>query len=192
MPIGRPLSFDPEQALVAATACFWKRGYESCSLHDLLTATRLSKSSLYQQFGSKSGLFDRCLAHYTDEMAALLEQLLAHAPSGEAFIQMMLTQVIAEKQPAKGCLIFNTASEFGQRDPAVAQRVHHGLLAFRSVFLSALQKDHDAGLIAVDADLEALADYLIAAIGGLRAMVKSGAEPASLKSTVAIILRSLA
>ncbi len=191
MPAGRPLSFDPDQALGSATAAFWARGYEASSLQDLLVATGLSKSSLYQQFGGKAQLFDRCLVHYTAQMEQVLRQLLAHAPSGQAFIQMMLTQVISEPPPAKGCLIFNTASEFGQSDAAVAGRIRHSLARFRDLFLLALEQDRSVGLLASDADTEALADYLMTAIGGLRTMVKMGADARSLKATVAIVLRSL-
>ncbi len=185
------MSFDPDRALGAATAAFWTLGYDGSSLQDLLRATGLSKSSLYQQFGSKPQLFQRCLHHYVQEMESVLEQLLAHAPSGQAFIQMMLTQVISEPQPARGCLIFNTASEFGQSNAEVGSEVREGLSRFRRVFLKALAQDQKAGVLSEQADCEALADYLITAIGGLRAMVKSGAATASLKSTVAIVMRSL-
>ncbi len=191
MSAGRPLSFNPEQALGRATDAFWAQGYEASSLQDLLEATGLSKSSLYQQFGNKQQLFDRCLEHYTGEMEQLLLQLLQCAPSGRALIQMVLTQVISETQPARGCLIFNTGSEFGQGEPQVAERVRQGLGRFRGVFLQALQQDQAAGLLGPAADVEALADYLMTCIGGLRTMVKTGADTRAMKSTVAIILQAL-
>jgi len=172
-------------------AAFWVRGYEASSLQDLLAATGLSKSSLYQQFGNKQQLFDRCLAQYTDEMEQVLGQLLEYAPSGQAFIQMVLTQVISETRPARGCLLFNTGNEFGQAEPAVANRVRQGLQRMRAVFLRALQQDQAAGQLAADADVNALADYLLTCIGGLRAQVKAGAEPTALKSTVGIMLQTL-
>lgn len=191
MNTGRPLSFNPEHALAAATRRFWTQGYENTSLQDLLDDTQLSKSSLYQQFGNKKALFNRCLNHYAAEMTEALEQLLEHSPSGKTFVQTMLIQVISEARPAKSCLIFNTASEFGQNDSEIAQQVQAAMHDFRSVFLKALQQDQCAGLLRAEADPQALADYLITAIGGLRTMVKAGASSSSLKTTVAIIMRSL-
>lgn len=185
------MSFDRDQALGRATVTFWARGYQASSLQDLLAATGLSKSSLYQQFGNKQQLFDHCLAHYSNEMEEMLQQLLQHAPSGQDFIRMMLTQIINEPRPAIGCLVFSTASEFGQSDPQVADRLKSSLARFRRVFLQALEQDKATGLLAPDADTSALADYLMTSIGGLRTMAKLGADPHSLKSTVAIVLKSL-
>lgn len=191
MRIGRPLSYDPDKALGAATAVFWAQGFEASSLQDLLVATGLSKSSLYQKFGSKQVLFEHCLEQYSDQVEKLLRQLLLHAPGGREFIQMVLTQIISEEPPAKGCLIFNTASELGQLEPEVTRRVDAGISRFRSVFHEALLQDQQAGRLTAEADTEALSEYLMTAIGGLRSMVKVGRPAASLKASVAIIMRSL-
>ena len=57
MTTGRPRQFNEEQALEAAMEQFWAVGYEATSLQDLLRVMKLSKSSLYQTFGSKHDLF---------------------------------------------------------------------------------------------------------------------------------------
>ena len=61
MTLGRPKSFDPEVAVQNALECFWSNGFEATSLQDLLQCTGLSKSSLYESFGSKQTLFELCL-----------------------------------------------------------------------------------------------------------------------------------
>jgi TetR/AcrR family transcriptional repressor of nem operon len=66
MNLGRPLEFNPATVLDAAIEVFWRKGYVATSMLDLLEAMDLSKSSLYQTFGSKQKLFERCLARYTD------------------------------------------------------------------------------------------------------------------------------
>lgn len=191
MKSGRPLGFNFRQALGGATASFWSRGYEACSLQDLLKATGLSKSSLYQQFGNKQKLFESCLDHYSEEMAALMQTLLDQSPTGMTFIRMKLDQVISEPQPARGCLLFNSAVELGQSNAQVADQLQTGLNRFRGVFRQALARDQAAGTISADADLEALTDYLLTSIGGLRAMVKLGTPKPNLRSTADIVLRTL-
>lgn len=87
MAIGRPIEFNPDEVVGAAMRAFWAKGYEATSLQDLLHATRLSKSSLYQAFGGKQLLFGRCMESYTDQMVAMLRERLANSATPLAFIR---------------------------------------------------------------------------------------------------------
>ncbi|MEO6714384.1 MAG: helix-turn-helix domain-containing protein, partial [Mycobacteriales bacterium] len=64
--MGRPREFDMATALDAAVDVFWERGYESTSVADLEIATGLSRSSLYQAFGSKRTLYQASLDRYKE------------------------------------------------------------------------------------------------------------------------------
>ena len=78
---GRPIEFDPDAALTDAMQLFWRKGYENTSLPDLLDAMQLSKSSLYQAFGSKQALFERCMTRYGDFMIGQLRVALRSSGS---------------------------------------------------------------------------------------------------------------
>ena len=62
--MGRPREFDTTEALERALDVFWANGYEATSMRDLTGAMGLSKSSLYDTFGSKHELFLSALDHY--------------------------------------------------------------------------------------------------------------------------------
>ncbi|MGN6782193.1 MAG: TetR/AcrR family transcriptional regulator [Marmoricola sp.] len=68
--MARPRSFDEATVLQLAAAAFLRSGYEGTSVEDLTAATGLHRGSLYQAFGSKRGLFVRCLAAATEAEAA--------------------------------------------------------------------------------------------------------------------------
>jgi TetR/AcrR family transcriptional regulator, transcriptional repressor for nem operon len=113
MSSGRPIQFDPDWALNAATTAFWSKGYEATSMQDLLGATHLSKSSLYQAFGGKPELFRRCLVHYEDDMVRQLHERLRTANSSLDFLRETLMQIAGEgvnTTTPRGCLIMNTAA----------------------------------------------------------------------------------
>ena len=80
------MEFDPEVALAKAMGVFWSQGYEATSTTDLMSAMGLSKSSLYQTFGSKRELFVRCLDHYSDNSSRRLREKLDDADSGKQFL----------------------------------------------------------------------------------------------------------
>ena len=192
--LGRPLEFDPEKAIDAAVEVFWRKGYESTSMTDLLEAMKLSKSSLYQTFGSKQQLFERCLSRYADRLSAEMANDLKEAKSGRSFIEDTFGGVAdTAQQPegAKGCLIANSANEFGQREPALAVPVSDGLNRFARIFTDAIVKAQAEGSISADADPRALGNYLIGTMNGLRTMIKAGADRRSAKGMVTLILKAL-
>lgn len=66
--MGRRRTFIESEAISSATAVFAERGFAGASVDNLVRATGVNRASLYGVFGSKDGLFQRCL---TEALAAL-------------------------------------------------------------------------------------------------------------------------
>ena len=194
MTLGRPKEFDTEQALDAAMHLFWRQGYEATSMQNLLDTMQLSKSSLYQTFGSKHALFQQCIQHYRKMMTTGARQNLEQAPSARAFIeQVYLSLVDKAKDPNNriGCLVMNTATELAQRDEDIARVIKQGTESFITMFYEAVKRAQLEGDIPPSKDAQSLAHYLLSSLAGLNAMVKAGAGKTVLNNVVKEILRSL-
>ncbi len=194
MSLGRPLEFDPALALEAALDVFWQKGFEATSLRDLLDAMGLSKSSFYQAFGSKHELFERCLVRFRNRQVGAMSRQLERSASGRAFIREVLAAHVDEAacgRPSKGCLLMNTATEFAGRDPGVGALVTEGTAALREVLSEAIRRAQAAGDIAPEAEVSALANYLLTTIAGLKAMVKAGTPPDVVAQVVDVALKAL-
>lgn len=194
MNIGRPLEFDPEQALDAAMQVFWTGGYEATSLQNLLDAMDLSKSSFYQAFGSKQHLFERCLNRYRDSMVSAMRERLSQVGSGRRFIEEMLSSAAEEacsSEKPRGCLVMNSANEFAQGDAKIAACVSQGVDRFTGVFKAAVQQAQTTGEIAADKDPEALARFLVTNMSGLKTMVKAGLGGDEIRRIIPLILKAL-
>jgi TetR/AcrR family transcriptional regulator, transcriptional repressor for nem operon len=188
------MEFDPDKAIDIAMEVFWCRGYENTSMTDLLGAMDLSKSSFYQTFGNKRQIFERCLKRYADMLSKNMEKELNAADSGRRFIENLfdtIANTAQQAEGAKGCLMVNSANEFGQRDPAIAISLNEGLLLFTEIFMKAVKRAQSEGEISADADPHAIVNYLHVSVSGLRTMIKAGADIKSAKGTVALILRAL-
>jgi len=191
---GRPREFDIDRALQCATQQFWSAGYEATSLADLLRVMKLSKSSLYQTFGSKEALFIRCLEYFQVTMANDLLDKLHRTKSPRQFLADYLEGVIDEASKTvgrKGCLLVNTANELAQRNASVSAAVTRGSQHMMKVFTAALELAQERGEIRTTLPTEDLARYYFSSVSGLRTMVKAGASRADLEPIAKLIMDTL-
>lgn len=121
--MARPRTFEETNVLADAMETFWSNGYEATSIDDLVASTGLSRSSLYQAFGSKRGLFDAAVDHYqrtrVDSMLSELEGTDAGLGAITGFFDKLAG--VAEQHPERatlGCMLTNSMGELGNTDAA--------------------------------------------------------------------------
>ncbi len=179
---GRPREFDRDEVLERVTALFWERGYESTSMADIVEASGLNRSSIYNSFGSKESLFALALERYVGGRVAMMTQVLTGGSGGlsdlELFVDMMQTEASGENGP-RGCLAVNTSTEFGTRDAGMI-KVSSGFRdQMRAALLATLGRAEAAGEIAAgSADRHAA--ILLSFVLSLGVMARSGADAAEL------------
>lgn len=194
MNIGRPLQFNPDKALDTAMQLFWRKGYESTSLQDLLDEMKLSKSSFYQTFKSKNILFQDSIQCYQTMLTDDLSEQLKQADSGRAFFESLFLSVTDEttgSNARRGCLLMNTASEFAQTDIDIANLVSNSLDQITDIFEKAIIQGQQEDQVSQDKDARNLAIYLLSSMSGLKNMVKAGADRETIKRIVKTILSTL-
>ena len=132
----RPREFDTDAVLTEAMDVFWRWGYEATSVEDLTSATGLSRSSMYQAFGSKRGLFDRVLDRYLAGLGSMVGPLETGEPGLEGvlgfFDNWERGVESSDVDETLGCLVVNSTAELAGRDVemlAVAVAYRERLLA---------------------------------------------------------------
>lgn len=172
-----PRKFDEIEAVERAMLCFWRLGYEGCSISDLVAATGLKRQSLYNAFGSKEGLFERVLALYqkrVDESLAPLEHQVAGIEELETYFRNFLA--LQKKLGVGACLMVQTAYSPAMSSAPVRRAVHTSAQRVRDVF--ALLVRRLAGRFGKEPsfDCKAQAADLYALLNGLSALAATGAE----------------
>ncbi len=107
--LGRPRSFDPDQALQAALALFWAKGYDGTSIKDLSEAMGINGPSLYAAFGDKRRLFLDTIDRYAnDGGCAPLVAFEAEADieaAVHAFMVAAIDYATSHDSGVKGCFL---------------------------------------------------------------------------------------
>jgi TetR/AcrR family transcriptional repressor of nem operon len=107
---GRRPGFDRDAVVAAAIVAFWDKGFEATTLSDLEAATGADRSSIYNSFGGKDGLYRSAAAAYVDSAEEVLFEPLYKGTGGVAdiieFLDRLAENLGAGTNPA-GCLIVN-------------------------------------------------------------------------------------
>jgi TetR/AcrR family transcriptional repressor of nem operon len=183
---GRPLAFQPEAALDAVTRLFWGLGFEGTSLEDLERVSGLSRSSLYNTFGSKRQLFELAVARYLQLLDAALLGPLEQGSEGLADIDVFLDRLGAQLEPGfiAGCLLTNSLAEFGGRDDGVVRDGRAYLLRARGAISAALRRAAARGEFSSRLVSEK-ADLLVGLVLGINVMARSGVGPEDFRRLIA-------
>lgn len=190
----RTKQFDQQAAVDKAIALFTAQGYHGTSAQDLVDALGLSRSSLYDTFGDKHGLFLRALEQYGHQSTRALSELLASSPDFPATLRQLFDQLIQENVvngSQGGCLMTNTATAVGGLSAAAGQLVRAGTLPIEEALAAAISRAQQAGMVGTRHGAQALARSLHASIVGLRVMAKAGASREALEDIACLALAAL-
>jgi len=188
--VGRK-QFEPDVALDAAVRVFWEQSYSAASINDLVSATGLSRGSMYATFGDKQELFLAALHRYVDKVGEAGRSARS-APSDDvrdqvkAGFEAILDRMADPSQPA-GCLLAQTAAESGSLDTAVRSAVQR-ILDDQVEQTYQLLAPHARGR---DVDVRSLASYLVTTSQALAVMHRAGTPVDELRETAAYALRAL-
>lgn len=179
---GRPRTFESAAVLEAAMELFWTHGYERTSKRDLMEATGLASQSLYNAFGDKHGLFMACVRYYLETKLSTTMAELQAAGSPLANLKRVLISWVDSCD--KGCMLINTAAEFGQEDPDLAEFLRGCMAQGQAAYADVLRRAHAAGEIAQELDPDAIAAALFSMGSGLTLMKRLGATDGEIEASI--------
>ena len=185
--------FDAAEVLTAVEQLFWRRGVAATGIQDIVSATGLSRSSLYHSFGGKEDLYLAVLQRYLDQRSRpMFDRLISDdrgLPAISDFFDRLIRMRCSGEQARWGCLVSNAHTE----DPADAARAvldqHHAGLsqAFRAALEIAQGKDQ----LRPGIDLAGAAEMLTLLAYGVNLRSRSGVSRATLRTGVRAALLSL-
>nr|WP_302480828.1 TetR/AcrR family transcriptional regulator [Leisingera sp. ANG59] len=153
---------------------FWRKGYAATSMNDLVDATGLSRSTIYNSFGGKKKLFELALKEYrrvTTENVAMISR----PGDVRASLRELLLSIVADELSDRegfGCFAANSSLEVSGRDPELSALVAQHFDRLEVGLLRLLKRGQRAGEIPANQDCQMLAKYFVAVIQGIRVVSK--------------------
>lgn len=183
--MARPRSFDEQAVLAGAMHAFRRAGFAAISIRDLEEATGLSAGSIYNSYGDKSGLFDAAFAHYLDAVLRRRIASFAGETKGLAGVRKLFVSLLQEPRGERhGCLITNSAIEFGAGTERGKGAVSAGFEILREALLDRLTTARRAGVLRDDIEPAIAAVKLVTLYQGVLVLVRAGYDKRSLKKAI--------
>ena len=185
---GKP-QFDQAAVLNAAVGVFWRHGYAAASISDLTDATGLSRSSLYQRFRDKDGLFLEVLEAYTEHVAGYMQTAARSSPRErlEVLLRSFLPDALTPPPPA-GCLIARSCAEMVDLPPAGRKAALACAERLRGIFTSLLREGVAKGELPKNADVDAMAWHYYGVLNAVRNLPMAGADQGALERMIKVAL----
>ncbi|MEE4575745.1 TetR/AcrR family transcriptional regulator [Pseudomonas alliivorans] len=185
---GKP-QYDESAVLKAAIGVFWRHGYANASVSDLTEATGLSRSSLYQRFQDKDGLFNESLQLYTDRVLARMKS--TRVQNSKASVEALLREFLPRESDATrppGCLISRSNAEQEDLSAAGKRAANAAACKQRQFVLEILTEGQSAGEIGHDADADLLSWYYFGILQSIVNLPSVGATSQTLARLVDVAM----
>ncbi|MCC2112131.1 MAG: TetR/AcrR family transcriptional regulator [Hyphomicrobiales bacterium] len=185
--MGRPIEFDRTDVLERALQVFWRKGYSSTSMQDLVAATGINKASIYNSFGDKEAFFVFVLEHYFETRnRPRVRKLVETTPAREGihcYFDSLVVFSVTEGR-GLGCLITNTATELQPTSDRIEACIQRALNMMEGLFLDTIMRGREDGSITTDIPPVALARTLLGTVQAVRVLSRARRSEAMLRDIV--------
>lgn len=189
-PVGRPRSFDTDEALKSALKVFWEKGYAATSLNDLTEAMGINKPSLYATYGNKEQLFIKTMELYDNRPNSYFYSALEKDTLIGMVEHMMMgaaDQMSDTTQP-HGCMLIQSA--FASKEPTdlIKEAVTKKRQRMGGLVLERLERAKKAGELPETSDCSTLEDYMFTIVMGMSLHASNGATRKQLEGVAQLSL----
>lgn len=165
--------FDRASGVQSAKALFHQRGYDAVGITELTKTLNINPPSLYAAYGSKSGLFERCLDLYVAEGNLPADKILTQGrPLDEAVADLFMTaaRLYARSPVQRGCLVAEGMRADDLQARELASRYGEAGIQFIRNYIRQYEPSRD----------RELSDYVVTTLRGFSAAAVTGLSKARL------------
>jgi TetR/AcrR family transcriptional regulator, transcriptional repressor for nem operon len=153
--------------IAQAAPLFNARGFEGCSMHDVMEATGLEKGGLYRHFADKEELAVEVFHYSLDQAIKTRTDGLDHIPGARAKLEYIIRRFVDLPSPVPGgCPLLNTAVDADDGNPILRNAAREAFAGWQQRLSRIVGKGIRNGEFRSDANPRQLATSIIATLEG--------------------------
>lgn len=130
--------YNVNRVLEKAMMLFWKKGFNGCSISELVNETGVNRFSLYHEFENKEGILFHSLnlyrARYVDENLALLNE----KGGLKTILKRFYLSFLEKSRPVPGCYFIHIGTELADTNEQVKTSMDKYLMEIYERFVNLL------------------------------------------------------
>ncbi|MCX7069584.1 MAG: TetR/AcrR family transcriptional regulator [Gammaproteobacteria bacterium] len=192
--MSRAREFDDQVVVQRAMRLFWRKGYETATLPELLRAMRISRGSFYNAFGTKRDVLIRALRLYMSTGMDGLLAPLGTENAGRAEIEKafsLILDYVSSPRGRQGCLIGNSMTDVAMRDAELRDILLLARRETEDALVRAYANGQASGTIPGGTSPRSAGRFMLNTISGLMVSCKSDPGQDELRDIVRLALRIL-
>ena len=156
-----------QRIIAEAAPIFNQRGFDGCSMQDLMTATGLEKGGLYRHFANKEDLAAEAFRYALAQNVKVRTEHLDEIPNSLDKLKRVV-HLFVELPSAipGGCPLMNTAIDADDGNPALRDLARKGVQDWRARIVHIVETGIRDGEIRRSTDPRRIANTLIATLEG--------------------------
>ncbi len=176
-----------QEIVEKALQLFSVKGYFNTSIHDLMTATDLTKGGLYGHFKSKEDIwyavYEEAVRIWHGIVFRGIREIRDPIHRIEKTVEQDMRDYLGGDVFEGGCFFLNSLVELSGQSSAMAQHILKGFVAFSRLLQSWLQEAERLGILRRGIDHRESANFVIIALNGAAALYASSRDRAIWQQT---------
>ena len=167
---------------------FSVKGYYNTSIKDIITATGLTKGGLYGHFASKEDIwyavYDEAVSIWRGIVFLGVRDCSDPLERLNTFIHNDLENYLGGEVFDGGCFFLNMLVELAGQSASMSRQILRGFVRLSRLLRLWLEEAAEGGMVAGDADLREIANFIVITLNGAAALYISSRDRSIIDQTI--------
>lgn len=131
--------YNVKRVLEKCILLFWEKGFNGCSVNEIVEKTGVNRFSLYHEFENKEGILYHSMNLYRERYCDQNLALLSYEGDLELTLKDFYLSFLLDSRPMSGCYFIHIGTELADSDPRVKEIMNTFLTEISALLVQLLR-----------------------------------------------------